>query len=638
MDELERARIRVYRNDPAGPGRAARRLRSAPLRRRGRVGLPRRGAHARPEAVPARHGRVPPLAARLRARARQAAVADASARRPLGPGTGPSGRARRRRRPQRLLRPPALRFFRDARRADRCRSSSRAKASTSPRTSRATPSSTPCGRTSGTRRTSRSRRFTRPSATSPRSSWLWPSRRSPRASWMKPAATRRDRTSSRAWPRSSAAPCATATATMRRCHGRCATRSTTSDTSIRRRCPTRRPPRVLSAEPHSFCNVMTGACWDLLVALFRSDPARDRVEALRNAAATLARLAAAASEAAPSGADFFGRVARRLVRAARDGGGAPVPMLAESLVARGLLSTADVGEELAPDDGPRRLRARRRRAGAAGRAGGDRGEACRRPGTARSSRSLPAAPIARPAFSAAAEGGTSSCAGASTARPTAPRSRSRIPSPWSSRDRGCCGPRACIPRRTATPRTRAPSSVSWRAGARSPTRPRVAPRPGRLAREGKSHAVVREDDGIRRLRRVWIAEEETMRKPLCLAGARPGGCALRVGAARPERRRSRTRDAGRLRRVDRRRRRRPQRRDGRGGPRAEEGRVPPRRRDGDEGRRKHRGPRSSTPRRPARTETSFLQELTLEIPTSGRARRIAAPRSCRACASSSKPR
>ena len=30
----------------------------------------------------------------------------------------------------------------------------------------------------------------------------------------------------------------------------------------------------------------------------------------------------------------------------------------------------------------------------------------------------------------------------------------------------------------------------------------------RLAREGKSHAVVREDDGIRRLRRVWVAEEE----------------------------------------------------------------------------------------------------------------------------------
>ena len=30
----------------------------------------------------------------------------------------------------------------------------------------------------------------------------------------------------------------------------------------------------------------------------------------------------------------------------------------------------------------------------------------------------------------------------------------------------------------------------------------------RLAREGKSHAVVREEDGIRRLRRVWIAEEE----------------------------------------------------------------------------------------------------------------------------------
>ena len=31
----------------------------------------------------------------------------------------------------------------------------------------------------------------------------------------------------------------------------------------------------------------------------------------------------------------------------------------------------------------------------------------------------------------------------------------------------------------------------------------------RLVREGKSHAVVKEGDGVRRVRRVWIAEEGT---------------------------------------------------------------------------------------------------------------------------------
>jgi hypothetical protein len=37
----------------------------------------------------------------------------------------------------------------------------------------------------------------------------------------------------------------------------------------------------------------------------------------------------------------------------------------------------------------------------------------------------------------------------------------------------------------------------------------AAPDALRLARSGKSHAVVREADGIRRLRRVWIARKES---------------------------------------------------------------------------------------------------------------------------------
>ena len=271
--------------------------------------------------------------------------------------------------------------------------------------------------------------------------------------------------------------------------------------------PDAAPATVLSAEPHSFCNVMTGACWDLLVALFRSDPASDRVEALRNAAATLARLAAAASEAAPSGADFFGRVARRLVRASRDGGGAPVPMLAESLVARGLLSSADVGEELAPDtdrgvfapdDGgpvPPAVRAAIEarlpppRDGeivtlASGRA--DRAPRLlrgrrRRDLVLRGSEYGPADGAAvelSDSFALEFEG--SGMLRASRFHPAS--------------DRDAEDARAFV---RFLARRRA---IADETEGRAPTRS--------LAREGKSHAVVREDDGIRRLRRVWVAEEE----------------------------------------------------------------------------------------------------------------------------------
>jgi hypothetical protein len=111
------------------------------------------------------------------------------------------------------------------------------------------------------------------------------------------------------------------------------------------------PDSRLSAEPHSFCRVMTGACWDALVALFRARPEADRAAALAGAAEELAGLAVAAAETAPSGADFFGRVARRIAREAADGPNArTAPALARLFYDRRMIATPDVPPELSPDE------------------------------------------------------------------------------------------------------------------------------------------------------------------------------------------------------------------------------------------------------------------------------------------------
>jgi len=271
--------------------------------------------------------------------------------------------------------------------------------------------------------------------------------------------------------------------------------------------PDSAPATVLSAEPHSFCNVMSGAGWDLLVALFRADPAQDRVGALRRAAVVLARLAVTAAEAAPSGADFFGRVARRLLRAARDDADASVPGLAPALVARGLLSSADVGEELAPDDDrglfapddggamPPALRAaiEARLPPARGgeivtlaSAGGDRPPRLLR-GRRRRDLFLHGTEYG-PADGAAVEL-SDSFALAFEGSGLLRASRFHAASDGDAEDA-----RAFV---RFLARRRA---IADEAEGRAATR--------RLALEGKSHAVVREDDGIRRLRRVWIAKEE----------------------------------------------------------------------------------------------------------------------------------
>jgi len=113
------------------------------------------------------------------------------------------------------------------------------------------------------------------------------------------------------------------------------------------------PARSLSAEPHSFCRVITGACWDVLVAIFRASTDPDRPAALARACERMSALAVAAAQTAPSGADFFGRFARRVVREARaDGGAEPAAALAEALFRRNLLASPDVPPELAPDEDP----------------------------------------------------------------------------------------------------------------------------------------------------------------------------------------------------------------------------------------------------------------------------------------------
>ena len=113
------------------------------------------------------------------------------------------------------------------------------------------------------------------------------------------------------------------------------------------------PARALSAEPHSFCRIMTGAAWDVLVALFRAAPGADPAAALASAADRTASICVAAADTAPSGADFFGRVARRLVRetAAREGT-ALARTVGELLVKRRLLDSPDVPAELSPDEDP----------------------------------------------------------------------------------------------------------------------------------------------------------------------------------------------------------------------------------------------------------------------------------------------
>ena len=84
--------------------------------------------------------------------------------------------------------------------------------------------------------------------------------------------------------------------------------------------PSSAPADQLSAEPHSFCRLFTGACWDILVALYlgsgggRGNAAHDGA-ALSAAAREVGRLLSVATERAPIGAPFFSLVAGAMLGA-----------------------------------------------------------------------------------------------------------------------------------------------------------------------------------------------------------------------------------------------------------------------------------------------------------------------------------
>lgn len=108
-----------------------------------------------------------------------------------------------------------------------------------------------------------------------------------------------------------------------------------------RSLPEDAPADLLSREPHSFCRIVTGACWDVLVRLYVSESrsknaTADRAAPLRRAARKLGLLIAAAATNAPSGAAFFRRFAVELRSAAQEDA-SDADDVAGALAARALL-------------------------------------------------------------------------------------------------------------------------------------------------------------------------------------------------------------------------------------------------------------------------------------------------------------
>ena len=309
------------------------------------------------------------------------------------------------------------------------------------------------------------------------------------------AATRPARTSSRAWRRSSAAA-------VRRRYGDDAAVPRALRDAVNtfayvdpKTLPDDAPANALSAEPHSFCNVLTGACWDLLVALFRARAdSRTAPTALSAAAERSPSSRRRPRETAPSGADFFGRFARRIVReadAATDAGGAGAR--------RGALPPAPARDaeraaRARPRRGPRRPRARGRRAHPARPS--SRAIAARLPpGPGGEIVTLVDAPRRRTPSARVLRGrrrrdlflhGPGVRAGRRRGRRDLGLLRARV-----LRGADSCARRACTRRRRATPRTRAPSSASSRGGGRiaddveaGAATPRARPR-RQVARRGR---------------------------------------------------------------------------------------------------------------------------------------------------------
>src|SRR5688572_1805894 len=118
-----------------------------------------------------------------------------------------------------------------------------------------------------------------------------------------------------------------------------------------RSLPDEAPADALSREPHSFCRILTGACWDALVRLYSANPAAaseetgDRAAALREAADALARAIAGATGEAASSAAFFARFAAALVE--ESGSEENAALFSGALAARGLAAPPGPARERA---------------------------------------------------------------------------------------------------------------------------------------------------------------------------------------------------------------------------------------------------------------------------------------------------
>ena len=223
----------------------------------------------------------------------------------------------------------------------------------------------------------------------------------------------------------------------------------------------------------------------------------------------MAALAVAAAQTAPSGADFFGRFARRVVREARADGEELAATLADVLFRRKLLASPDVPAELAPDEdpaitappgealpSPTLVRAIEARLGPApggelllaGMRGAAPGRAAVLRGRRRRDLFLHGAEYG-PADGAAVEISDAFALGFTEAGTL---SASRVHrSGEGDADDARAFVRFLARRGRIAPAVSAPSTSA------------------QLARAGHSHEVLIEADGVRRLRRAWIARKET---------------------------------------------------------------------------------------------------------------------------------
>ncbi|HEY7368590.1 MAG TPA: hypothetical protein VIA29_01800 [Thermoanaerobaculia bacterium] len=264
--------------------------------------------------------------------------------------------------------------------------------------------------------------------------------------------------------------------------------------------PESAPPNELSSEAHSLCRVLTAAFWDLLVGVYEALGGARRGEAdLLFAAREVGRLLAEASATAPVGADFFSRVAARTVRAAV-GDPSLAREIARRLEARGLrtqegpprLREPEPDIRLVEDGRPLETGVVRAVSSALGPV--ERGRVWTRPpGAERVLRGR----HARDLFLFGREYGPADGAAVEISDPFSFSYDNR--GIWTAsrvyhsgeRDEADAG---------AFVRSLARAGRIAEAG-------RTPPDSTQLLREGKTHMVVEEEDGIRRVRRAWVARK-----------------------------------------------------------------------------------------------------------------------------------